>query len=388
MSGVSPYFRRSANTMESTSNKVCRQYTTRRSQIIEYEESCTAQDEKSDNTRQKTNSRKSSKETEEKQNIEIVHNDVKIKQEVEDESYNAKPVVDHPDVKHEKYIKKEMKDEKYADEWVPKDWQILLSNIKEMRKYRTAVVDNLGCARLSDVNEPPHIKRFQTFTSLLLSAQTKDQVTAAAVGRLKEHGLTVPNIAKMAESKIGEIIKPVGFWQRKSQYLKKCTIIFQEKYDCDIPNNLKELLALPGFGPKMAHICMHSAWGQMVGIGVDTHVHRISNRLGWVRKPTKTAEDTRKELESWLPRAEWDEVNILLVGFGQETCRPVGPYCEFCLNKDICPSAFKDQAARKLKREQMKADSSPTKLKGQRRTKNEVKLKQEKEITKKVKKEK
>lgn len=73
-------------------------------------------------------------------------------------------------------------------------------------------------------------------------------------------------------------------------------------------------------------------------LGVDTHVHRISNRIGWVQKPTPTPEDTRKALQSWLPTDLWSEVNHLMVGFGQTICLPIGPNCEECLNNDICPS--------------------------------------------------
>jgi endonuclease III len=76
--------------------------------------------------------------------------------------------------------------------------------------------------------------------------------------------------------------------------------------------------------------------------GVDTHVHRISNRLGWVKKPTKTPEETRKALESWLPKGLWEEVNHLLVGFGQQICKPVGPSCSSCSNLPLCPYGKKE----------------------------------------------
>lgn len=98
-------------------------------------------------------------------------------------------------------------------------------------------------------------------------------------------------------------------------------------------------MALPGVGPKMAHICMSTAWQQVTGIGVDVHVHRISNRLGWLPKPTKEPEQTRLALEAWLPQNLWSEVNYLLVGFGQTICTPVKPKCGECLNCEICPSA-------------------------------------------------
>lgn len=93
----------------------------------------------------------------------------------------------------------------------------------------------------------------------------------------------------------------------------------------------------------MAYICMSAAWNNTVGIGVDTHVHRISNRLEWTRKPTKIPDKTRQELEDWLPVEYWEEVNLLLVGFGQTICKPVGPKCGQCLNKDICPFSIKNR---------------------------------------------
>lgn len=125
--------------------------------------------------------------------------------------------------------------------------------------------------------------------------------------------------------------------QKKVEYIKKTTEILLKDYDGDIPNNVKDLCKLPGVGPKMAHICMNVAWNEVSGIGVDTHVHRISNRMGWTKKATKTPEETRITLESWLPKELWSEVNHLLVGFGQEICQPIRPKCAECLNRTICP---------------------------------------------------
>jgi len=97
---------------------------------------------------------------------------------------------------------------------------------------------------------------------------------------------------------------------------------------------------LPGVGPKMAMLTMQEAWGSSVGIGVDVHVHRICNRLGWV-KNTKTPEQSRKQLESWLPKDKWQPINRLMVGFGQTVCLPVHPKCAICKVNHLCPSAFK-----------------------------------------------
>lgn len=92
------------------------------------------------------------------------------------------------------------------------------------------------------------------------------------------------------------------YLQKKISYIKKATQVCQDKYGGDIPSTIEGLVSLPGVGPKMAYICMNVAWDRLTGIGVDTHVHRICNRLGWVKKPTKVPEDTRKAVEDWLPR--------------------------------------------------------------------------------------
>ena len=230
-----------------------------------------------------------------------------------------------------------------ADTWTPKNWQQQLENIREMRRDRNAAVDYQGCERTADETAPPEVQRYQILISLMLSSQTKDQVTFEAMRKLKENNLTVENILKMSEDKIGELIKPVGFWKKKAGYIKKATEICHEQYADDIPPTVEELVKLPGVGPKMAYITMNVAWNKLSGIGVDTHVHRISNRLGWVRKPTTVPEQTRIALENWLPREEWNDVNVLLVGFGQQVCLPVKPLCSECLNFDICPFGRKNK---------------------------------------------
>jgi len=221
--------------------------------------------------------------------------------------------------------------------WSPSNWEAVYDNIREMRSDKTAPVDTMGCERAHDKNAPSHVQRFQCLVSLMLSSMTKDEVNYAAMTRLKDHGLTIDNILATSDEKLGELIYPVGFWKRKVVYIKETCQVLKDKFDGDIPNTVEELCKLKGVGPKMAHLCMNIAWGQQSGIGVDTHVHRIANRLGWTKKPTKEPEQTRKALEDWLPEDRWTEVNWLLVGFGQQRCLPVSPLCGDCLNKDLCP---------------------------------------------------
>lgn len=205
-----------------------------------------------------------------------------------------------------------------------------------MRCERNAPVDVMGCEQICDKSAAPEVYRYQVLVSLMLSSQTRDHVTAAAMSKLQKHGCTVDGILETSGEVLGQLIYPVGFWKTKVQYIKKTTKILKENFNGDIPNNVKELCSLPGVGPKMAHLAMSCAWGIVTGIATDTHVHRIANRLGWVK--TSSAEQTRKALEDFLPREYWRNINILLVGFGQQVCLPVSPDCLHCLNRPMCLS--------------------------------------------------
>ncbi|KAG7302727.1 hypothetical protein JYU34_012681 [Plutella xylostella] len=222
--------------------------------------------------------------------------------------------------------------------WEPPHWRNFLLNLRNMRANKDAPVDTMGCHKAMDEEASPQVMRYQSLLALMLSSQTKDQVTFAAMERLKARGCTVDNILQLSDEELGKLIYPVGFWKTKVKYIKKTTQTLKEQYNGDIPDSVEKLCKLTGVGPKMAHICMQVAWNKTTGIGVDTHVHRISNRIGWVKKPTATPEDTRKALESWLPFDLWSEVNHLMVGFGQTICQPISPICNECLNNDICPS--------------------------------------------------
>ncbi|XP_022916083.2 endonuclease III-like protein 1 [Onthophagus taurus] len=243
---------------------------------------------------------------------------------------------DHVKVEYEEVPKKILKYEGIG----PGNWEVVLDNLREMRMNKDAPVDSMGCDQCPDTTADPKDKRYQALLSLMLSSQTKDEVTYAAMLRLREHGCTLEKISEITEQKLSELLYPVSFYKNKAKYIKKSTQMIKDVFNGDIPKTVEELCKLPGVGPKMAHLCMKTAWNEITGIGVDTHVHRITNRLGWVK--TKTPEETRKGLEGWLPKELWSEVNHLLVGFGQQTCKPVKPLCESCLNKDLCPFVKKN----------------------------------------------
>ncbi|QSL64349.1 hypothetical protein MERGE_001649 [Pneumocystis wakefieldiae] len=226
----------------------------------------------------------------------------------------------------------------------PKYWELVYNEIKKMRETiaSNAPVDTMGC----DVAADKDTSRLQTLISLMLSSQTKDTANYIAMKTLKQKlpgGLTLKSLIDVDENLLNDYIKSVGFHNRKAKYIKETVKILQENYDGDIPSTIKDLVALPGVGLKMAHLCLSSAWNKTEGIGVDVHVHRISNLLGWVN--TKTPEQTRLKLESWLPKKYWREINHLFVGFGQTICLPRGRKCSQCTlsSQNLCPSSMKEK---------------------------------------------
>ena len=215
----------------------------------------------------------------------------------------------------------------------PEDWRDVLAAIKRQRAVGGAPVDTMGCEKISEDAAPDAKgRRFVTLVSAMLSSQTKDPITHAATARLVAFGCTPENIAGTSVEELDALITPVGFHQRKAGYLKAAAAILVERYSSDIPPSVETLMELPGVGPKMAYLVMNVGWGKASGICVDVHVHRIAERMGWVPpvaysasgtpRKTRTPEDTRVCLESWLPEEEWVEINPLLVGHGQLTCAP------------------------------------------------------------------
>ena len=248
----------------------------------------------------------------------------------------------------------------------PEDWRDVLAAIKRQRAVGGAPVDTMGCEKISEDAAPDDRgRRFVTLVSAMLSSQTKDPITHAATARLVKHGCTPENIAATSAEDLAAIIRPVGFHARKGQYLRDAARACVERHGGDIPSDVDGLMALPGVGPKMAYLVMNVGWGVPSGICVDVHVHRIAERLGWVPsvaftsngtpRKNRTPEDTREALEAWLPREEWIEINPLLVGHGQLTCAPKAPKCGECAANAMCPSAFKDEEARRAKKEEKNA---------------------------------
>ncbi|KAF3344407.1 Mannose-6-phosphate isomerase [Verticillium dahliae VDG2] len=210
----------------------------------------------------------------------------------------------------------------------PSDWEEMYELVRQMRlggTARDAAVDTMGCERLFSPTASDRDRRFQILISLMMSSQTKDTVNAVAMGRLHDElppheagappGLNLENILAVEPAKLNELIRVVGFHNNKTKFIKQAALLLRDNFDADIPPTIDGLTSLPGVGPKMAHLCLSAAWGRTEGIGVDVHVHRITNMWGWHK--TASPEASRLALEAWLPRDRWHEINTLLVGLGQ-----------------------------------------------------------------------
>ncbi|KIO18592.1 hypothetical protein M407DRAFT_225230 [Tulasnella calospora MUT 4182] len=262
----------------------------------------------------------------------------------------------------------------------PPHWRETYDLIKEMREKISAPVDTMGCASAMKDEVDERSRRFGTLIALMLSSQTKDEVTTDAMKKLRaEIGeLTVENVLNTDDAVIQDCICKVGFWRRKTGYIRQTAQKLKDEFDSDVPQTVDELCSLPGVGPKMAYLTLQVAWNLNLGIGVDVHVHRITNRLGWHKPPTTTPEQTRLNLQSWLPKELHREINPLLVGFGQVICQPVGPKCDSCVlsSRGLCPSAVKVKA-------KARAKGTPTKASTLKRSLTEV-MKEEGEMLEQI----
>lgn len=261
----------------------------------------------------------------------------------------------------------------------PKNWQSIYNQVVAMRAKILTPVDSMGCEKMPDTISPrllekaPQIYRFQLLILLMLSSQTKDEINYEALQNMRTHfvakgfenGLCIEAVRASTETELDGLIKRVGFHRRKALYIKKACEILHEKHQGDIPKTIEEVVELPGVGPKMGHLLLQFGWGINSGIGVDVHIHRLAQKWGWVRKTDKP-EETRKELELWLPRRLWAQVNPLLVGFGQTVCNSQISNCDVCtlanglckgVNRKLLKGPISEERLAKLRRQ--RADLLP-----------------------------
>jgi endonuclease-3 len=174
---------------------------------------------------------------------------------------------------------------------------------------------------------------YEVLVSTILSLRTKDEVTSRAAARLFGQARTPRQMLALGGKAIARLIYPVGFYPTKAERLVQISRILLDQYGGEVPDNMDALLQLPGVGRKTANLVLVEGF-KKDAICVDTHVHRISNRIGYVA--TRTPEQTELALREKLPRKHWIRYNELLVAFGQVICRPVSPFCSRCPVSGMC----------------------------------------------------
>lgn len=194
---------------------------------------------------------------------------------------------------------------------------------KAVKGYRTPSV-----TVIAKKNDP-----FAVLISCIISLRTRDEVTELASARLFALANTPVELLKLSNSKIEKAIYPAAFFRNKTKSMKEMCNIFVEEYSGKIPDKLEELLKLKGVGRKTANLTLTLGHNKP-GICVDIHVHRICNRLGYVK--TKSPDETEMVLREILPKQFWKGFNDLLVSFGQNLCKPVSPFCSNCAIENHC----------------------------------------------------
>ena len=190
---------------------------------------------------------------------------------------------------------------------------------EEVKGYEVPVVDLIA----TQTKDP-----FKVLVATILSARTKDEVTAAACRRLFKQVETPADLETIPAAELEKIIYPVGFFRNKAKYLGELPGVLRDKFASKIPDDVESLTKLPGVGRKTANLVVAVAFHKPA-ICVDTHVHRIMNIWGYVE--TSTPLETEMALREKLPGRYWIRINSTLVAFGQGTCKPVRPHCDRCV---------------------------------------------------------
>ena len=174
---------------------------------------------------------------------------------------------------------------------------------------------------------------FDVLVSTIISLRTKDEVTGPASRRLLARAPTIPELAALPEAEVASLIYPAGFYNTKARQLRAVAAILLRDHGGAVPDSMAALLRLPGVGRKTANLVLGLSFG-IDAICVDTHVHRICNRLGWV--DTRDPDATELALAGVMPRRYWIPINAIMVTFGQQVCTPMGPRCSVCPVYGLC----------------------------------------------------
>jgi endonuclease III len=208
-------------------------------------------------------------------------------------------------------------------------------NIEPIMRALARAIDGLELPAVEKISESQEEDPFQVLIATLLSARTQDATTLAASTRLFEAARAPAAMATLTAAQIERLIYPVSFYRHKARHVKATCRILVDRFAGRVPATMEELLMLPGVGRKTANLVLILAFKSNRNICVDTHVHRIANRLGWVR--TRTPDETEQALYDAAAGRWWPSINLYLVTWGQNVCRPVFPRCDDCVIRPLCP---------------------------------------------------
>lgn len=196
-------------------------------------------------------------------------------------------------------------------------------------------IEGLEVPAVEKISERQQRDPFHILISTLLSARTQDATTLAASTRLFAKAPTPEAVARLSTTQIEKLIYPVGFYRNKAVFVKDAAKMIATTFGGRVPRTMEELVTIPGVGRKTANLVLIIAFKSLENICVDIHVHRISNRLGWVS--TATPEETEQALYRVVEQRWWPLINQYLVTWGQNVCRPVYPRCQSCALLKVCP---------------------------------------------------
>ncbi|OMJ81992.1 hypothetical protein SteCoe_17426 [Stentor coeruleus] len=215
-----------------------------------------------------------------------------------------------------------------------KQCEDLYMKLKKLRKNFIAPVDERIQESTNNSDFGSEDFKFSVFVRLIIGSRTKDSAVAKKIEYLKSKGLTINSILDHSQETLAYELKGVSFPNNKAKYLIKSAKIIKNNYNGIIPDTYKDLISLPGLGPRTANMFLHICYGKTEGIIVDSNIHRIANRLGLVK--TETEKQTQKELEKIVPKTQWKDLYVNLLGFSQVFCSVKNPDCEKCPASDIC----------------------------------------------------
>jgi endonuclease-3 len=222
-------------------------------------------------------------------------------------------------------------------------------DVEPVMRALARAIDGLELPAVEKISERQEEDPFQVLIATLLSARTQDATTLAASTRLFRVARTPRTLARLTTKQIERLIYPVSFYRHKARHVKAACRMLVERFGGRVPATMEELLTLPGVGRKTANLVLILAFKSMKNICVDTHVHRISNRLGWVT--TRTPEETEQALYESTDQPWWPSINLYLVTWGQNVCRPVYPRCGECVISKHCRRVGVTRVSRSVRKQ-------------------------------------